>query len=82
MILNIDDSLLMGKKIGEKGFREQLALFFYEKEFMTVGHAASFCGLNMAEFKSLMQKNDIYLHYNHEDLVQDISTLDKVLGKA
>ncbi len=56
MILNIDDSLLMGKNICKKGFREQLVLFFYEKEFITVGHAASFCGLNMAEFKSLIQK--------------------------
>jgi predicted HTH domain antitoxin len=79
MILTIDDHLLLERNIGEQHFKEQLALFFYQKEFMTVGQSASFCGLSVPTFQDLMQKNKVFLHYDEVDLVQDLGTLDKVL---
>lgn len=82
MILTIDDRLLLERNIGEQHFKEQLALFFYQKEFMTVGQSASFCGLSVPLFQALMQENKLFLHYDETDLAQDLATLDKVLGKV
>lgn len=81
MIFSIDDRLLAEKNIGEQDFREQLALFFYQKEFMTVGNAATFCGLSMPQFYVVLQQNGVFLHYDETDLAQDLATLDKVLGE-
>ncbi len=81
MIFSIDDRFLAEKNIGEQHFREQLALFFYQKEFMTVGNVATFCSLSVPQFQAMMQQNGVFLHYDETDLAQDLANLDKVLGK-
>lgn len=81
MTIQLPDSLLTMSGLDEQHIKEQLALLLYKKEFLTLMQAAELAEMHFIDFQALMQKNDVFMHYDENDLEQDLANLDKVLGK-
>ena len=52
----------------------------YQTEKLTLGSASRLAGMNQLNFQQLLASRNICIHYDVEDLQQDIQTL-QALGK-
>lgn len=61
----------------EEEIRLELAIFFYQHFRVSAGKAASFSGLSRIAFWRELANRKIPLHYDVDDLEQDIKTLEE-----
>jgi predicted HTH domain antitoxin len=55
---------------------EQLALWLYSRNRISMGKASELAGVSRWEFGDLMHKYGVYHNYSIEDLEQDVATLE------
>ncbi|MFN7118241.1 MAG: UPF0175 family protein [Saprospiraceae bacterium] len=75
MSVVISDEIVRKTGLTEKGFRLELAIYFFEKYVMTFGQASDFAGLSQYDFQQELGKRDIFIHYDEDDLQEDIKQL-------
>ncbi|MBM3888510.1 MAG: UPF0175 family protein [Verrucomicrobia bacterium] len=78
MNLVIEDELLQGVKLSESQARLDFALGLFVDRRVTLGRAAAVAGLNQAEFLRELGKRGIPMHYDLDDLQDDLRTIDRL----
>ncbi|MDY6783009.1 MAG: UPF0175 family protein [Cyanobacteriota bacterium] len=69
--LDLPDAL----QIGEAYLRTELAIALFQQERITLGTASQLAGLHQIEFQQLIASRGICVHYDLEDLEQDLKSL-------
>jgi predicted HTH domain antitoxin len=78
--VTIPDAVLSESGLTEERMSVEVALELYRREKLTMGQAMRLAGTDRIGFWGLMASRDIYMHYDVEDLEQDIATL-RSLGR-
>lgn len=76
--VTVPDELLTAAGLTEREMAAEVALELYRREKLTMGQAVRLAGMDRISFWGLMASRDIYMHYDVEDLEQDIATLRKL----
>lgn len=69
--INLPDAL----QISEADLRTELAISLFQQERITLGTASQLAGLHQIEFQKLIASRGICVHYEVEDLEQDLKSL-------
>jgi predicted HTH domain antitoxin len=78
--VTIPDDLLELAGLTEEEVRAEFALEMYRREKLSMGRAVELVGKGHVAFWRMMATRDIYMHYDVEDLEQDIANL-RSLGR-
>jgi predicted HTH domain antitoxin len=62
-------------QISEADLRIELAISLFQQERITLGTASQLAGLHQIEFQRLIASRGICIHYDVEDLEQDLKSL-------
>ena len=62
-------------QISEADLRTELAISLFQQERITLGTASQLAGLHQIEFQQLIASRGICVHYDVEDLEQDLQSL-------
>jgi predicted HTH domain antitoxin len=62
-------------QVSESDLRTELAIALFQQERITLGTASQITGLHQIEFQRLIADRGICVHYDVEDLEQDLSSL-------
>ena len=62
-------------QISEADLRTELAISLFQQERITLGTASQLAGLHQIEFQQLIASRGICVHYDIEDLEQDLQSL-------
>ncbi|MBL1175769.1 UPF0175 family protein [Pantanalinema sp. GBBB05] len=62
-------------QISEADLRTELAISLFQQESITLGTASQLAGLHQIEFQQLIASRGICVHYDIEDLEQDLNSL-------
>lgn len=62
-------------QISEADLRTELAVSLFQQERITPGTASQLAGLHQIEFQRLIASRGICVHYDIEDLEQDLKSL-------
>jgi predicted HTH domain antitoxin len=69
--INLPDTL----QISETDLRTELAIALFQQQRITLGSASQLAGLHQIEFQQLIGDRGTCIHYEIEDLEQDLSGL-------
>lgn len=78
MSLTISDEILEAADLTEQDLRIELAVTLYSRGKLSLGKAAEFAEVPIAEFLRRMSDRGIPLNYDAADLEQDLRTLEKL----
>jgi predicted HTH domain antitoxin len=62
-------------ELTEADLRAELAISLFQQERITLGTASQLAGLHQIEFQQLIARRGIPIHYDIEDLEQDLNSL-------
>jgi predicted HTH domain antitoxin len=62
-------------QLTETDLRTELAIALFQQQRITLGSASQLAGLNQIEFQQLISARGICIHYEVEDLEQDLTSL-------
>jgi predicted HTH domain antitoxin len=62
-------------QISETDLRTELAIALFQQQRITLGSASQLAGLHQIEFQQLISNRGICIHYEVEDLEQDLTSL-------
>jgi predicted HTH domain antitoxin len=62
-------------QISEADLRSEIAISLFQQERITLGTASQLAGLHQIEFQRLLSSRGICVHYDIEDLEQDLKSL-------
>jgi predicted HTH domain antitoxin len=80
MSVVIPDEIFQASGLSEEELLREVVLMLYEKKRISIGKASNLLGINLIEFQHLLASKDMYIHYDIEDLHEDVNTL-KRLGR-
>lgn len=69
--IDIPDDL----QLTEADLRTELAIALFQQQRITLGTASQLAGLHQIEFQRLISSRGICIHYDVEDLEQDLASL-------
>jgi len=62
----------------EKEFKQEIAIWLFQKKKMILAQASHFAGMNRIQFQHLLASRQIPIHYDIEDFDKDLATLRKM----
>jgi predicted HTH domain antitoxin len=71
--INLPDAL----QISEADLRTELAIALFQQQRITLGSASQLAELHQIEFQQLIADRGICIHYEVEDLEQDLASLQQ-----
>ena len=77
MTITVPDDVLRATQMTEDDIRQELAIALFARDKLTLGQASHLAGLSQREFRHLLAAREITVHYDVEDLEEDILTLKK-----
>lgn len=75
----ISDDLVQASGLSEAELLQELVLVLFQRERLTLGKASRILSMTQLEFQALLASRNLYVHYDVEDLHEDVSNL-KELG--
>lgn len=75
MPIVIPDHVIRKSALKEEEFRLELAIYLFEKRFLTLGQASELADLSQYAFQQELGKRDLFIHYDLKDLEEDLDTL-------
>jgi predicted HTH domain antitoxin len=78
MSLVISDELVRASGLSEAELLQELVLMLFQQEKLTLGKASHILGITQLEFQSLLASHDLYIHYDIEDLHEDVKNLQEL----
>ncbi len=78
MALVIPDETLRAADLTAEELRRELAVLLFSHERLTMGQASDLAGLDRLSFQELLSARDIPIHYDVEELDEDIATLRRL----
>lgn len=77
MSLLISDELVKASGLSEAELLQELVLLF-QREKLSLGKASRILGMTQLEFQALLASHDLYIHYDVEDLHEDVRNLQEL----
>ena len=74
-MLTISDSILKSANISDNELRQEIAIYLYSKNKLSIGKARKLAGLNIIQFQELLYNNNIPHNYGIKDLEEDFNTI-------
>lgn len=74
-MMQINIELPDALQLSEADIRAELAISLFQQERITLGTASQLAGLHQLEFQQLIASRGISVHYDVEDLEQDLKNL-------
>lgn len=81
MLIEIQDEALRGVKLTEREARLDFAVGLFTERRVTLGRAAEIAGLAQLDFQRELNRREIPIHYDVDDLQADVATLAGLRGK-
>jgi predicted HTH domain antitoxin len=78
MSLLISDELVKASGLSEAELLQELVLLLFQREKLSLGKASRILGMTQLEFQSLLASRDLYIHYDVEDLHEDVKNLQEM----
>lgn len=78
MSLLISDELIKASGLSEAELLQELILMLFQRERLTLGKAAHILGVTQLEFQALLASRDLCIHYDVEDLHEDVKNLQEL----
>ena len=75
MLIEIQDEALRGLELTEPQARLDLAVGLFTERRVTLGRAAEIAQFTQLDFQQELNRREIPVHYDLEDLLADVSTL-------
>jgi predicted HTH domain antitoxin len=75
MSITLPDELVQAAQMNESELMLEIIIMLFQQERITLGKAAQLAGMHQIEFQKLLASRKICIHYDVEDLEQDIETL-------
>jgi predicted HTH domain antitoxin len=75
MTINIPDGVLESARMSESELRQEIAVFLYEKEKVTLAQASRLAEMGRLQFQHLLASRDVFIHFDVDDFEQDLATL-------
>jgi predicted HTH domain antitoxin len=79
MVIEVPDTDLRGIAMTQAGLKIELAVALFEQDKLSLGKARELAGMTLVEFQRELALRQIPLHFDVEDLKQDVATL-KAMG--
>ena len=81
MSVVISDEILQASRLSPDEFRQEIALFLFQTERLTLGYASQLADMQLKAFRQLLKERNIPLYsYDVEDLELDLKNL-RELGR-
>jgi predicted HTH domain antitoxin len=81
MSVVISDEILQASRLSPDEFRQEIALFLFQTERLTLGYASQLADMPLKTFRQLLKERNIPLYsYDIEDLELDLKNL-RELGR-
>jgi predicted HTH domain antitoxin len=71
----ISDELVQASGMSEGELFQELILLLFTREKLSLGKASRLLNMTQLDFQALLAAHDLYLHYDIEDLQQDMANL-------
>jgi predicted HTH domain antitoxin len=78
MSLVISEETLETIQLTEEELRIEIAVMLFQQERLTLAQASHFANQNIVRFQRLLASRKIPLHYDIDDLREDVKSLDAV----
>lgn len=75
MGLTIPDDVLQAARMSEVELRQEIAVFLFAQDKLTLAQAGRLAGIDRLKFQHLLASRGISVHYDVEDFEQDLATL-------
>ena len=75
MGLTIPDDVLQAARMSEEELRQEVAVFLFAQDKLTLAQAGRLAGMARLKFQHLLASRGISVHYDVEDFEQDLATL-------
>ncbi len=82
VVIEVPEGLRVPPSELEKRLRVELALRLYEKGIASLGQSRRIAGIAKWDFLELLAKEGIPLHYDEEELREDLEVVRKLARKA
>ncbi len=76
----IPDEILMAAGMTEAELGQELAIFLYQREKLTLAQASRLAGLSRLQFQHLVASQQIPIHYDVAEFEEDLKVL-RELGR-
>jgi len=81
MSVTVPDDILQAARMSEDELRQEMAVWLFEKDRLTLAQASRLANMDRLRFQHLLASRDIPVHYGMEDFEQDLATL-RDLGRT
>ena len=78
MSVVIPDEILHAARMSEAEFKQEIAIFLFEKEKLTLAQASRLAGINRLQFQHLLASRRITVHYDVAEFEEDLRTLQEL----
>ncbi len=73
--LNLPDNLGQTETFNQSDWLREIAIALFQQERISLGRAGKIAGMEVMEFQKLLSDRGICIHYDIEELEQDIQHL-------
>jgi predicted HTH domain antitoxin len=77
MRIEVPDQLLSQSHLSERDLKIELAVLFYQRNTFTLGQGSAFAGIHQVEFQKILSERKINLHYDIDDLRDDMKFVNE-----
>lgn len=78
MSVVISDRVLEASGLTEEEFLQEIVLMLFQLKKISIGTASNLLDMNLIEFQHLIDSRNIGIHYDIEDLRDDVATLQRL----
>jgi predicted HTH domain antitoxin len=75
MSITISDDIIKASKMTEEQLKLEIAIMLFQQDKISIGKARQLAQMSLLEFQKELAKRKICIHYDVEELEQDIKTL-------
>lgn len=81
MSLTIPSDVVSATELTEEQLAVELAVELYQREKLSLGHAARLARMDKWSFNDLLAGREIPMHYDEADLRRDLATLQRLADR-
>ena len=78
MSVVIPDRVLKASGLSEEEFLQEVVLMLFQQKKISIGTASNLLDMNLIQFQHLIDSRNIYIHYDIDDLRDDVATLQRL----
>lgn len=78
MSVVIPDRVLEASGLSEAEFLKEVVLMLFQQKKISIGTASNLLEMNLIQFQHLIDSRNICIHYDIDDLREDVATLQRL----